>query len=195
MGFLAESATEELFDRLEAIQQNKYHIEERMMIEGWVTSQEEKHHALNDIAVVKGNWARVIKLETFLGEEYLNTYVADGLVVSTPTGSTAYALSTGGPIVIPTMNALVVSPINPHSLSVRPIVIPSDKLVRVVIKSADANILFSADGQTVKNLVENDVIEIQRSEINIKLIKFPGKGFFEVMRNKLHWGDDIRSDK
>lgn len=193
MGFLAEVTPEDLFTNLEAILQGDYRIVERMALEARLLKKDSHNFfALNDIVLDKGAVSRVIRIRTFIDEDFLNTYIGDGLIISSPTGSTAYSLAAGGPILLPTMDALIISPICPHTLGARPVVIPGDKVVRTRVEYGPQKVMFSADGQIRKELQEGDEVEIRRAPYRIKLVSRPDRSFYDVLRAKLHWGEDIR---
>lgn len=195
LGFLAELSIEELFDKLDKILRNEYYIEERMVLravvkDGGTTLQ---FTALNDIVVDKGKSSRMINIRTFVDDEYLNTYTADGLIISTPTGSTAYSLAAGGPIIIPLLEALVVTPICPHSLTARPVVIPAEKVVKLSFITELGEIMLSADGQVENRMNPGAVVEVTKAPHVVRLVKWETRKFFDVLRAKLNWGQDFRS--
>jgi NAD+ kinase len=145
--------------------------------------------AMNDVVVTKGALARIIDLETYINHTYVNTFKADGLIVSTPTGSTAYALSAGGPILYPTLNNLVLAPICPHTLTNRPIVLPDDVLIEIVLRSQTEDVFLTLDGQVGFSLMLNDIIEVRKSPFTTKLLTPCGKDYFQILRTKLKWGE------
>jgi len=193
MGFLAELTPKELYASMEDILKGHYQIVKRMVlqveVEGEKTTQ---YHALNDFVFDKGAVSRVIHIKTFIDDEFLNTYISDGLIISTPTGSTAYSLAAGGPILLPSMEAIIVNPISPHTLGARPVVIPDDKVVKIKIEYAPQNVLLSADGQVSKELKQGQTATIQKADYQIKLVSYRGRSFYDVLRAKLNWGEDIR---
>ncbi|RMF61427.1 MAG: NAD(+) kinase [Calditrichaeota bacterium] len=194
MGFLAELAPEELHAGLDDILQGRFHTVDRMVLEARLDQdgQSLALHALNDFVLEKGTVSRVIRIKTYIDDEFLNTYIGDGLIISTPTGSTAYSLAAGGPILLPTMQAIIISPISPHSLAARPVVIPGDKQVKAVVEAAQKNVLLSADGQVEKELRPLQVVTFRRADYSIKLVSYTGRSFYDVLRAKLNWGEDIR---
>jgi NAD+ kinase len=146
-------------------------------------------HVLNDAVINKGALARIIDLETTINGEYLTTFKSDGLILSTPTGSTAYNLSAGGPIVYPSLHAIIITPICPHTLTNRPIVVPDDLRIRIALKSMKQEVFLTLDGQKGFPLDYDDVVEVRRGENEILLIKSPYRHYFEVLREKLKWGE------
>lgn len=193
MGFLAELTPEELYDSMEDILKGHYQIVKRMVLKVEVGGEKDsQYYALNDMVFDKGAISRVIHIKTFIDDEFLNTYISDGLIISTPTGSTAYSLAAGGPILLPSMNAIIINPISPHTLGARPVVIPDDKVVKIKIEYAPQKVLLSADGQVGKELKQGQTATIQRADYQIKLVSYRGRSFYDVLRAKLNWGEDIR---
>jgi NAD+ kinase len=146
--------------------------------------------AVNDVAVHKGGVARVVRVNVFINGENVGPYSADGIIVATPTGSTAYSLSAGGPIVVPGVEAMVVTPIAAHTLAVRPLVVPGT--YRIVIEPMEGwadDLLVSFDGQTGTTLAPGESVDVRRADHRVCLIRLGGDGFFGRMRQKLHWGD------
>jgi NAD+ kinase len=194
MGFLAEVAPDEIYSALEEILDGHYQIVERIVLDGEVKTAAEqfRYFALNDFVLDKGAISRVIRIKTFIDGEFLNTYIGDGLIIATATGSTAYSLAAGGPILLPSMEAIIINPISPHTLAARPVVIPGDKTVTATVVSAPHGVILSADGQGGETLGEGQSVTIQRADYRIKLVSHPGRSFYDVLRAKLKWGDDIR---
>ncbi len=193
MGFLAELMPDELFTALPKILQGQYELVERMVLAAEIEQQENSHFfALNDFVVDKGGGSRMIRLKTFIDNEFLNTYIADGLIISTPTGSTAYSLAAGGPIMLPSMDAIIISPISPHTLGARPVVIPGDKVVRIKLESSTQQVNLSGDGQVAMELNPGNQAIIKRAEHRIRLVTFGHRSFYDVLRSKLNWGEDVR---
>jgi len=187
LGFLTEITQQELYSSLKDVLKGKFAIEERMMLE--ISSQTDMTplHALNDVVISKENLARIISLKVFIDSEYLTTYEGDGIVVATPTGSTAYSLSAGGPIVIPEMKTIILTPICPHTLSVRPLVVPHLSKLTIVIESDTEGIILTIDGQEGINLNLHDEVKITCAEKTVKLIKSKERSFYDVLRTKLKW--------
>jgi NAD+ kinase len=190
-GFLAEISVDELYEKLDQLVAGDYLIEDRMAIETTITKDLDKHcyFAFNDVVLEKGGFSRTILIETYINEEYLNTYNADGLLICTPTGSTAYSLSAGGPLLTPDMKALVINPICPHSLSQRPLVIRDDKVVQFKAWSEKREMLLSVDGQSVLRVTEDHLIQVKKAAKSVKLVKCSGNSFYHVLRTKLNWGE------
>jgi len=169
-------------------------IEERLVLKATLPSQPEKvFHAVNDFVVDKSRSSRLINLVTHINGAYAVTYRGDGLIISTPTGSTGYALSTGGPIVIPTSHVIGITPISPHTLNGRPLIIPDSSVIRVVVQSQAEEVLLSSDGQVEAFLKPPVEVIVQKGEYTLKLVKRVDRSYFDVLRAKLLWGQDARS--
>lgn len=190
-GFLAEISVGELNEKLDDLIAGNYLIEDRMALEASVVRNLDKYSyfAFNDVVLEKGGFSRTILIETYIDNEYLNTYNADGLLICTPTGSTAYSLSAGGPLLTPDMRAMVINPICPHSLSQRPLVIRDDKIVRFKAWSEKRKMLLSVDGQAVLQIGEEHLIHVRKATRPVKLVKCSGNSFYQVLRTKLNWGE------
>jgi len=190
LGFLTEITHPELYPALEAAVQGRAHHDERMMLKGAGMSSEARV-ALNDIVFTRTALSRMIDLAVTVGDQFVTSVKADGLIVASPTGSTAYNLAVGGPIVHPAMDAIVLTPIAPHTLTNRPIVIPAEREIRVRagIANAGADIYATFDGQHGFALREGDEISITRAPRPIRLIRSSTRNYFEVLREKLKWGE------
>lgn len=191
LGFLTEIELPDLYPSLEKLVTGEYRVEERLMLEALVNRAGKvaaSFRGLNDAVVTKGPLSRIIKLDTFVGEEYIGTFPADGLIVSTPTGSTAYSLSAGGPIVTPALQVILLTPICPHSLTSRPLVVSSEQTVRIVLMSDLSEVMLTIDGQDGFLLEKNDQIVVRKAENPARLIRLKGRSFFEVLREKLREG-------
>jgi NAD+ kinase len=194
VGFLTTASLETLPAALDALVAGDYEIERRQALVASIISPSGAllctHQALNEVAVHKGGVARVIRVNVYIDGDNVGPYSADGLVVATPTGSTAYSLSAGGPIVVPGVQALVVTPICAHTLAVRPLVVPNTSHI-VVQPMADwaDDLLVSFDGQTGITLSAGARLEVERADTPVCLVRLQGSSFFERMRRKLHWGD------
>ena len=194
VGFLTTAARDSVGPAVEALAAGRYAIERRQVLRAVIQGADGEEraltHALNDVVVHKGGVARVVRMRVLIGAEEVGPYSADGIVVATPTGSTAYSLSAGGPIVVPGVEALVVTPICAHTLAVRPLVIPatSDVTLEPIAPWAD-DLLVSFDGQVGTTLLAGDKVNVRRADHRVLLVRLEGDGFFEVMRRKLHWGD------
>jgi len=190
LGFLTEVTQEELYPVLGPILEDKIEYEERMLVKAEVIrkgSPIQSFRGLNEVAITMGPIARVITLEISIEGEYLGAYAADGVVVATPTGSTAYSLSAGGPILNPAMEALVLTPICPHTLAIRPIVLPNTHSIEIVVKESPQGAVLTVDGQEGFPLAESDRILLAKAERSIRIIKSP-RGFYGLVRTKLRWG-------
>jgi len=192
LGFLTEVDVPELFPALERLIKGEYMIEERMMLEARVYRQGslvEQSIALNDAVITKNALARLIFLETCVDQEYFTTYPADGLIIATPTGSTAYSLSAGGPLVTPQMELMLVTPICPHSLWARPLVIGADSQVKVGVLSGQGEIMLTMDGQYGFKLQQKDTVMVNRSSFRARFICLQERSFFYLLRQKLTEGE------
>lgn len=191
LGFLTEVTLPELYPTLEDILSGVFIIDERAAIGSEVVRQGEVFRqppALNDVVINKTALARIISLETYIDSQYVTTYRADGLILSTPTGSTAYSLAAGGPILWPEMPALVLCPICPHTLTNRPLVIPDSAVVEVILQSENEDVLLTIDGQVGFPLAFLDRIKVSKSGGMVKLIRSTGKNYYQVLKTKLKWG-------
>jgi len=192
LGFLTEITLEELYRVLEKVVQGDFITDERVVLNASVIRRGERMAefiVLNDAVINKGALARIIDLETTINGEYLTTFKSDGLILSTPTGSTAYNLSAGGPIVYPSLHCIIITPICPHTLTNRPIVIPDDVEIRATLKTKQQEVILTLDGQQGFTLEFEDVVEVKKAEGHIFLIKSPYRHYFEVLREKLKWGE------
>ncbi len=194
LGFLAEVTPEELPTAIRDLVAGHYRIEERLVLEATSPSTPGRtFHAVNDVVVDKSRSSRVIDVETHIDGDYAVTYRGDGLIISTPTGSTAYALSNGGPIVTPGSRVFGITPISPHTLSARPLVVPETSLIKVIVQSASDEVLISVDGQTQVPLRPPIELNVKKAAFPVRLVKRPDKSYFDVLRAKLHWGRNPRS--
>ena len=191
LGFLAEFRTEEMLGALEAIIAGDYRLDRRVMLNAELTRGDEillSNRVLNDVVISKSALARIIEIETRLNSLYVNSFRADGLIVSTPTGSTAYNLSAGGPIVYPSMNAVVVTPICPHTLSNRPLVVPDDAWIELTLKTPDEEVALTLDGQIGFPLEAGDKTLVRKSRTTFNIVQPNNRNYFDVLRDKLRWG-------
>jgi NAD+ kinase len=192
LGFMAEVPHGELYDSLEKAMAGKLLIEERIMLSASVIRNGKRvarYRVLNDAVINKGALARMMELKITVDAGDLTTFRADGLIVATPTGSTAYSLSAGGPIVHPTIHCFVVTPICPHTLSNRPIALPDSVVVGVRLVSMSEDVTLTLDGQIGYPLLPQDLVEIRKSRYKMKLIKHPSKSYYDILRTKLRWGN------
>jgi NAD+ kinase len=192
LGFLTEITRHELPSMLEAVLAGKYEISDRMMLDVEILRRGKliaTHTLLNDVVINKGSLARIIDMETWVDGDYLTTFKSDGLIISTPTGSTGYNLAAGGPIIYPGINNLVITPICPHMLTNRPLIVPSTSVVAVDVSFADDVVYFTGDGQVGDDLEAGDRVEVRRSAARTHLVKSPTRDYFEILRTKLSWGE------
>ncbi|MDD2497471.1 MAG: NAD(+)/NADH kinase [Desulfitobacteriaceae bacterium] len=188
LGFLTEVELNDMFSSLEKLAAGEYRMEERMMLKCTLVragSSIGEFLALNDVVLTKGAFSRMIIFDIFVDQQFVDTYPADGLIISSPTGSTAYSLSAGGPIVSPDMELMLITPICPHTLHSRPIVICPNKEVRVVLKSDLAEVMLTIDGQYGYRLQRGDEILVQESHWKTRLIRLKNKSFYDILREKL----------
>jgi NAD+ kinase len=191
LGFLTATTIDETLPALEATVAGRMAIDERMMLSARVLRNGESlgdYAALNDVVIMKSAMSRIISLAVSVEDEHATAYRADGLIISTPTGSTAYCLSAGGPILFPTMDAIVLTPIASHTLTNRPIVLPGTHRLTVTLRT-DQEVMLTLDGQVGFPLKEGDTVAVARHSARIRLVRFPGKDFFSVLRTKLKWGE------
>ncbi|HSR49940.1 MAG TPA: NAD(+)/NADH kinase [Acidobacteriota bacterium] len=191
LGFLTSVRPEELYPALEKVLANDYFLDRRALLKAEVYTdgdEPEVYHALNDVVINKGTLARIISMHVTLDDDPITEYLADGLIISTPTGSTAYSLSAGGPILYPELEAFIVTPICPHTLTNRPIVAPSDRAIRVTLKQGE-DVTLTIDGQVGVELNPGAEVVCTRSERHIDLLQPGDKTFFDVLRDKLKWGE------
>ncbi|MFH1214149.1 MAG: NAD(+)/NADH kinase [Candidatus Neomarinimicrobiota bacterium] len=196
LGFLADVSMDNYNERLIDFLNGKYTIEERQGLTArtYFKDRVQESFAFNDFVIDKGRVSTMIKIRTYINEEYLNTYRADGLIIATPTGSTAYSLAAGGPIISPELNVLVVCPICPHSLSVRPVVISADQVVRIDCADLSSDVSLIIDGRERIALGAAGKIEIHKAEFPLRIVRFSGDSFFHTLRQKLNWGRDVRGN-
>ncbi|MCS7235200.1 MAG: NAD(+)/NADH kinase [Armatimonadota bacterium] len=191
-GFLAEVGLDELQDAVDRLVAGRHAVEERMMLAAEVVRDggvAERYLALNDMVLTKGGYARLMPLRVCVNGEHLATYLADGLIVSTPTGSTAYNLSAGGPILSPGVRALVITPICPHTLTARPVVVDADDVATVEVATGVEGVLLTVDGQVGCPLRGGDVVRVHRAEERARLVRLKPPSFYELLRRKFAWGE------
>lgn len=192
LGFLADVAPEEAEAAINDIFEGKYRFVERSVIEAYTDKEAigGNPYALNEVAVLKRDIASMILIRATLNGEYLTTYQADGLIVSTPTGSTAYSLSNGGPIIVPSTDVLCLTPVAPHSLNVRPIVINDSVTVELEVESRSHNFLIAIDGRSEK-MQEGTKVTIRKAPFNIRIVKRLSKQYYKNLRDKMGWGKGV----
>ncbi|MEW6068600.1 MAG: NAD(+)/NADH kinase [Nitrospirota bacterium] len=194
LGFLTSIQKDEIYEVLEKVLNGECPIEERIMLSAYVHRHNEciaEYNVVNDVVINKGALARIIDLETYINHSYVTTFKSDGIIVSTPTGSTAYALSAGGPILYPTLNSIALAPICPHTLTNRPIVLPDNVLIEIILRSQTEDVFLTLDGQVGFSLRQNDIVEIRKSPFKTKLVVPCEKDYFQILRTKLKWGERI----
>ena len=193
LGFLADVAPEEMEETFKEIYRGQYKIEDRSVLQAFSREQALKGYpcGLNEIAVLKRDSSSMITIHTSINGAYLTTYQADGLVISTPTGSTAYSLSIGGPVIVPQSKTIAITPVAPHSLNIRPIVINDDWEITLDVESRSHNFLVAIDGRS-ETCREGTRLTIRKADYNIKVIKRSNQIFFHTLRNKMMWGADGR---
>lgn len=195
LGFLAEYDTDRIDEVITNLTKGNLIIEKRITLQGKCLSEEsDTFYAVNDIVIDRGKYPKMIEITIEVDNEYVSTFSADGIIISTPTGSTGYSLSTGGPIVNPRTQAITLSPISPHTLTMRPLVISSDQKVVIKAFSPYQNVQVICDGRRVSYLKTVAVIEIVKSEYYLNLVHNIHKRYFEILRKKLYWGLDIRNN-
>jgi NAD+ kinase len=193
LGFLVEADINQMDKVIADLKNKNYKIEERMIISGEIVGYEsEKFFAVNDIVIEKGGWPKMVELTVWVDGEYVTTFSADGLIVATPTGSTGYSISVGGPIVSPKSDVITLSPISPHTLTMRPLVLPSSQEIIIKADSPYKEVKVSCDGQRSYAFPPPMEIKIRKSERSLKLIHTSLTTYFETLRNKLMWGIDLR---
>lgn len=192
LGYLAEFRIEELYTALESILSGNYRLDKRVMLAvqlpGDIKGDQAGHRVLNDVVINKSALARIIEIEAYLNDQFVNSFRADGLIVSTPTGSTAYNLSAGGPVIFPSMNAVVITPICPFTLSNRPIVVPDDATIELRLKTDKEDVALTLDGQVGFPLKVDDRVVIRKSKTTFNLVQPMNRNYFDVLRDKLRWG-------
>ncbi len=190
LGFLTEVPLQDLYPTLQAIEDGKHAVEVRAMLHCEVVRRDSRvagYDALNDIVVGKGTIARLNHCDVYVDGVFVSVYKADSLIVSTPTGSTAYSLSAGGPILMPTVHALVITPVSAHSLTHRPVVVPDTSLVEIVVNTGADEAYLSVDGQVGMPMYDGDRVRCHKSENQVRLLRMPGT-FFDLLRTKMKWG-------
>ncbi len=201
LGFLAETDIHDLCNRLKQVESNDYYIEERELLTAKLNKSNnnklsKKITALNDIVIDKGYSGRLIKLDVYINDIYFTTYTSDGLIISTPTGSTAYNLSASGPIVEPNVKAIILTPINPHALAMRPMIISDKSTIKIVVNDdAISDMLLSGDGQSNKHIKSPAEIIVKKNNFKAQFIKFRDLSYYQILREKLGWGGFKIRDK
>jgi NAD+ kinase len=193
LGFLTTCGSDDLEEGVRLLASGKFVAEKRMCLRASAMdghgAERQDWLALNDVVVHKGGFARVVRLKVTVGGESIGTYAADGLIVSTPTGSTAYSLSAGGPVVVPTVESMILTPISAHTLGVRPLVLPPAAVVGIDTSVSSAEMMVTIDGQVGTQLVPGEKLVVRKADNPVRIVRLPGTSFFERMRAKLGWGD------
>jgi len=199
LGFLTEVTLPNMYNTLEQVLKGESYIERRMLLNAVLKrdgTTMQNDFALNDVVIHK-NAARIVNLEVHVNGQHMTSYRADGLIIATPTGSTAYSLSAGGPIIHPSMNALLLNPICPFTLTNRPIVIPNQSALQVKLITEPEEVQVTLDGQTGYSMFHDDVLEVKQGPAPVNMIQAKGKNYYQVLRQKLHWGrpaDNLKSE-
>jgi len=191
LGYLAGINPKEMCDVLAEILSGSPEIEKRMMLDVsiWISGQEPKHHvALNDVVISRGHFKRMVEMDAFIDDKYLATFEGDGIIVATPTGSTAYSLSAGGPIIYPQMSCMVITPLCPHTLTNRPLISPDNVSVTMKMRTHAPGAIATLDGMISYNLSAGDVVSVKRSPFVTRMISSPLRCYWEILRTKLGWG-------
>jgi len=192
MGFITEVSRDEIYNVVEKMLSDGCPVEERLMLNTKVLRDGRKiaeYTVLNDVVINKGALARIIDLETFINNTYVTTFKADGLIIATPTGSTAYSLSAGGPIIYPTLDSIVLTPICSHTLTNRPILLPDDFRIEIILRGMGEDVYLTLDGQIGFSLRKDDVLEISKAPFKAKFLVSCERDYFMILRNKLKWGE------
>lgn len=196
LGFLTEVELSELSPAVERLIDGDYHIEERLMLDAVVVREGREtfvSSALNDIVVTKGGFSRLIRLKVYLDNELTAHYPADGLIVSTSTGSTGYSLSAGGPVVNPNLKVIILTPICPHTLHARSLVVSEMEEIKITMQATHDDIVLTADGQTVFGLRPDDIVIVRRSPFRARFVRLSGRSYSRTLRSKLWRGDDLEN--
>jgi len=191
LGFMAYTQKENISQALDRLIEGNYRIDKRYLLEA-EDNDKTIYHALNEFLFAKKDSTSMVNVSAEYDDMFINNYWSDGLIVASPTGSTAYNLSSGGPIVMPNTNVMVLTPINPHTLTTRPLVLSSDKSLKITVEEQDHEVLFSYDGQINKIESYPFEVDIKRSNFTVDLIELPSQSYFETLRRKLMWGMDSR---
>ncbi len=196
LGFLSEFTLNKVEQFLREIKRGEYFIEQRTTLEATCRSGIEKNlFALNDIVIDKGRWPKMIDLRISIDDEYVSSFSADGVIIATPTGSTGYSLSAGGPIIDPHAAAFAISPLSPHTLTMRPLVISTKQTIKVEVDSPYKSVQVNCDGQRVYDFEPPVCLDIKKSDSSVQLVHSKSFGYFDTLRTKLFWGLDVRNNK
>ena len=193
LGFLTEVTLDELYPALTKVLEGDFQIDERMMLRATLRREsggeiEAQSAALNDAVISREPFSRMISLESYIDGEHVATYRSDGLIIATPSGSTAYSLSAWGPIVHPSLSAFILTPICPHTLTIRPYIAPAESRISITVRSTDSNAMLTIDGQEAFKIHPDSVVEIEKATETVKLIRSHKRSYYEVLKTKLKWG-------
>lgn len=191
-GFLVPVEPEKIYESLEKVLEGNYVCDSRMLLKSTVYRRGEAidtGYGLNDVVITKAGFSRMVTLAIFVADEFVNNYPADGIIISSPTGSTGYSLSAGGPIVSPKLDVIIITPICPHTLYTRPLMVSPEEKVRVILETGDSEVVLTVDGQMGFVLEQGDEMVVERAPFRTRLIRFPGRTFYDVVRNKLNKGE------
>jgi NAD+ kinase len=192
LGFLTATSIDNARNNIEDFLHGKLKIERRSLLQLQIEGMKEIRYALNDFVIDKGSFSRVIKIRTYIDKKLLNSYIADGLIISTPTGSTAYSLSNGGPIMNPQTHAFIINPVCPHTLSNRPVVIPDSSLISIEVQSELDRFEIFGDGQDIGSYSIETRINLSKADFSACLVHIPQQDFYTTLSEKLGWGEDLR---
>jgi NAD+ kinase len=190
-GYLTEVNLSEMYSAMELILAGDFQVEKRMMLDVEIQEGEEPFRegtVLNDVVISRGNLSRIVELETTVDGRYMTTFKADGLIIATPTGSTAYSLAAGGPIIFPELNSILINPICPHTLTNRPVILPESAIIRVTLCTPEQGATVTLDGQVSFTVKYGDSVTIRKSRYITTLVSSPHRGYLEILRTKLGWG-------
>jgi NAD+ kinase len=189
LGFLAQITPEVLIDKLESVKKNEFKIQDRLVLSAKISGNEDSYYAVNDFVVQNETSFRVTSLSLFIDNQHVSDYKSDGIIISTPTGSTAYSLSSGGPIVQPDVFSIVITPIAPHSLTSRPLVLPPEVEVEFrFIKESENDLKLIIDGQNIINFTKTSTVKLSQANHHLKFITFKDYNYYETLKNKMIWG-------
>lgn len=192
LGFLTCCPAEQLQTSLMRFARGDYTVEKRMMLQAVVIGGDRRERdrwlALNDVVIHKGGFARVVEIQVAVDGDLAASYAADGVIISSPTGSTAYSLSAGGPVMVPTVEGIIVAPVSAHTLAIRPLVLPGWSRVTVQAEGAPGELMITVDGQVGTKLLADDTLAVSKADRTIHIVRFPGSSFFATLRQKLGWG-------
>jgi len=194
LGFITTVPLNQLYVTMETVLSSQYKVQERMVLNAKVKRGDKlvgEYNVLNDIVINKRELARIIEVEAYVDGKYLSLFKADGLIISTPTGSTGYSLSAGGPVVHPSLSSIGVTPICPHTLTNRPLIVPDDAFLEAIVRSSEQSVLITIDGQVGAALEYGDVIEARKAEHKMYTVMSPDEDYYHMLRTKLKWGGEL----